>query len=129
MTPTPEPTAQPTLEQMRIEVCEKLIGWVFIWCGERNVFDVYRPEPNGSYAGSFSTKEKAASECLPALTLDWLHEAVGKLESRHWAKFLRELAIATRTDLENNSLFAVMAQTNATAPQRLLALWRTIKNV
>lgn len=39
---------------------------------------------------------------------------------------LRELVIATKTEQENNSITAVMLQTNATAEQRLKALYEVI---
>jgi len=64
----------------------------------------------------------------PPLTLDALHEATGKLESRYWNTFVKELAIACAVECENpaNSLMARIITINASAEQRLPALWSTI---
>ncbi len=124
---SPQTTAQPTLEQMRVDILE--------WQGWKHVgysSDFKHPimdDPQG--CRTWYSNE------LPALTLDWLHGCILEGRKRNqffFLEFQRALwkVVNERDwepDLDYQFSLSMFEAINATAPQRLLALWRRIKNV
>ncbi len=129
-TPTPEPIAHPSLEQMRVEVCEWL-GWKLELhhSDHGHGWEHYSwatSDPSGRFLGVFSAQ--GLDRVLPALTLDWLHECVQKLR-----KDFPDLTSKYYSNLSQITLHLspniMLDRVEATAPQRLLVLWRTIKGL
>jgi hypothetical protein len=103
MDPMTKPTAQPSLDQMRVDVCL----WMY-------------PETDPAFRRVINIHD------LPAFTLDWLHEREKKLSLDQRTTYLDYLRDITQ---QNRMATILWTCTNATATQRLLALWRTIKGL
>ncbi len=123
-----EPTAQPSLEQMRVDVLE--------WMGLcDHPFSALKIETFED--GNSSDTDYTCTKCgkdphahpTPALTLDWLHECWLKLTWKQKRSYMNHIADEMQVDEDATVWDLAIAATDATAPQRLLALWRTINGL